>query len=153
MRQLPPWQPDGTPVSRSNPGVRLGPERAGSRTEGQSPASRREGMRKATPSGAGGLGENAPWHSSPAPHGFLKARLMGKVFPIIFSNINNNNHYSHLWSTYSKAFTYLRKFLQRSYSFTQHIFIGVRHKSKHLRQIKGRCGQSPRPHGKNLMFD
>lgn len=90
--------------------------------------------------------ENAPQCSDPAPHGFIQARLMGKIFPIMFSNIINNDiHYSHLLSIYSKVFRYLLKSLQRSYSFTQHVFIefllGGRQNSKHLRQIRGQCRQ------------
>lgn len=69
------------------------------------------------------------------PTDFYKPGSWERFF--LFSNtISDNNDNSHLLSTYSKAFTSLHKFSQRSYSFTQHI-------SKHLRQIKGRCGHNP----------
>lgn len=62
--------------------------------------------------------ENTPQRSSPASHEFTKVRHMGRVFPVMFSDIINSNHYSSLLSIYSKAATYLLKSLQKSDSFT-----------------------------------
>ena len=119
--QLAPWQPDGTPAVLQPP---WGQTRVGAGMgagKGQARLSSTEGQHlqhisgrmweQPLSSGTGGLVGNAPWCSSPAPHGFIKAGLMGKIFPIMFSIIDNNIHYSHLLSIYSKAFTYLLKSL------------------------------------------
>lgn len=99
------------------------------------------------------LGGECPSTFKFRPHKLIKAKLVRKTVPTKFSNItNNNNHHSHLFSIYSKVFTYLLKSLERSYSFTQKIFIqfllGIRHSSRHLRQIKGQGRQNPGPHSR-----
>lgn len=163
MRPPPPWQPGGNPAVLQQPWVRLGSElgwewrgagQAKQRRRAKSPELQWEDVRQVTLdlSGAGGLVENTPQRSSPASHEFIKVRHMGRVFPVLFSDIiNNNNHYSSLLSIYSKAVTCLLKSLQKSYSVTYHIFIefllGVRQHFRHLRQIKEQGRQNHFPYG------
>lgn len=116
MRPPPPWQPGGSPAILQPPWVRLGSELGwGLRGAGQAKQGRRakspelqwEDVRQATLnlSGAGGLVESTPQCSSPASHEFIKVRDMGRVFPVMCSDIINSNHYSSLLSIYSKAAT------------------------------------------------